>query len=111
MAFLDAFLAEIAARLKTRPHTVGRWRKEEDWDWLRRKIDRRAAEMFVEKIATDRTTLNVRHYRLWELVLANLGDTLKGNNNLDVSGGGAGGGDPGPGPEGTASGQGAFAFG
>jgi hypothetical protein len=76
--------AEIAARLKTKPHTVGRWRKEEDWDGLRRKIDRRAAEMFVEKIATDRTTLNVRHYRLWDLVMANLGETLKANQGLDV---------------------------
>jgi hypothetical protein len=76
--------AEIAARLGTKPHTVGKWRKDEDWDGLRRKIDRRAAELFVEKIATDRTTLNVRHYRLWDLVLANLGETLKGNKNLDV---------------------------
>ena len=54
--------AEIAARLKVKPHTVGHWRKEEDWDGLRYKIDRRAAELFVEKIATDRVTLNVRHY-------------------------------------------------
>jgi len=76
--------AEIAACLKTKPHTVGKWRKDEDWDGLRRKIDRRAAEMFVEKIATDRTTLNVRHYRLWDLVLANLGETLKANQGLDV---------------------------
>jgi hypothetical protein len=44
----------------------------------------RAAELFVEKIATDRTTLNVRHYRLWDLVLANLGETLKANKSLDV---------------------------
>jgi hypothetical protein len=76
--------AEIAIRLGTKPHTVGKWRKDEDWDGLRLKIDRRAAELFVEKIATDRTTLNVRHYRLWDLVLANLGETLKANKNLDV---------------------------
>jgi glycyl-tRNA synthetase beta subunit len=76
--------AEIAARLGVKPHTVGKWRKDEDWDGLRLKIDRRAAELFVEKIATDRTTLNVRHYRLWDLVLANLGESLKANQNLDV---------------------------
>jgi hypothetical protein len=76
--------AEIAVRLGTKPHTVGKWRKDEDWDGLRLKIDRRAAELFVEKIATDRTTLNVRHYRLWDLVLANLGETLKANKSLDV---------------------------
>jgi len=65
--------AEIAARLKVKPHTVDRWRREEDWDGLRRKIDRRAAEMFVEKIPADRTALNVRHYRLWDLMLAGPG--------------------------------------
>ncbi len=76
--------AEIAARLKAKPHTVGRWRREEDWDGLRLKIDRRAAELFVEKIATDRVTLNVRHYRLWELILAKLMEDLKAKHVLDV---------------------------
>ena len=33
--------AEIAARLSVKPHTVGRWRKEEDWDDLRRKVEHR----------------------------------------------------------------------
>lgn len=75
---------EIAARLKVKPHTIGKWRKEEDWDGLRVKIDRRAAEMFVEKIATDRTTLNVRHYRLWDLVLAKLGEDLKSKGPLEI---------------------------
>jgi hypothetical protein len=76
--------AEIAARLKVKPHTVGRWRKEEDWDGLRLKVDRRAADLFVEKIATDRVTLNVRHYRYWELVLVKLAETLKGAGPLDL---------------------------
>ena len=76
--------AEIAARLKVKPHTVGRWRREEDWDGLRLKVDRRAAELFVEKIATDRVTLNVRHYRLWELVLAKLAEDLKSQKAIDV---------------------------
>ena len=70
--------AEIAARLGVKPHTVGLWRRQEDWDGLRLKIDRRAAEMFVEKIATDRVSLNVRHFRFWELVLAKLAEDLKG---------------------------------
>ena len=69
--------AEIAARLRVKPHTIGRWRREEDWDGLRRKIDVRAGELFVERIATDRVTLNVRHYRLWELILARLFEGLK----------------------------------
>src|SRR5512145_3569141 len=76
--------SEIAARLKVKPHTVGRWRREEDWDGLRLKIDRRAAELFVEKIASDRVSLNVRHYRYWELVLAKLAESLRGKTVLDV---------------------------
>ncbi len=75
--------AEIAARLKVKPHTVGQWRRHEAWDDLRLKIDRRAAELFVEKIATDRVTLNVRHYRYWELVLAKMGELLKTKEVLD----------------------------
>jgi hypothetical protein len=76
--------AEIASRLKVKPHTVARWRKDEGWDDLRLKIDRRAAELFVEKIATDRVTLNVRHYRLWDVVLSQLMEILKTVKNLDV---------------------------
>src|SRR2546427_12554021 len=76
--------AEIALRLGVKPHTVGRWRRQEDWEGLRQKIDRRAAEMFVEKIATDRVTLNIRHFRFWELVLAKLAEELKGKKSLDV---------------------------
>ncbi len=75
---------EIAARLAVKPHTVGQWRRQEDWDGLRLKIDRRAAEMFVEKIATDKVTLNVRHYRFWELVLAKLAEDLKAKGPLNV---------------------------
>lgn len=76
--------AEIAARLSVKPHTIGRWRRAEDWDDLRRKIDRRAAEMFIEKIASDRTTLNVRHFRLWELLLATLAEDLKNRKVGDI---------------------------
>jgi len=76
--------AEIAARLKVKAHTVGLWRRQEDWDGLRLKIDRRAAEMFVEKIATDRVTLTTRHFRFWELLLAKLAEDLKTKKILDV---------------------------
>lgn len=77
--------AEIAARLGIKRHTVGEWKRSEDWDGFRRKIDRRAAEMFVEKIATDRVTLNLRHYRYWDLVIASLGDQLKTHKGtLDI---------------------------
>jgi len=75
---------EIATRLKVKSHTVGLWRREEDWEGLRLKIDRRAAEMFVEKIATDRVTLTTRHFRFWELLLAKLAEDLKSKKVLDV---------------------------
>ena len=76
--------AEIAARVGVKGHTVGAWRKQEGWDDLRLKIDLRAAEMFVEKIATDRMTLNARHYRLWDLLLARLADDLKTRTITDI---------------------------
>ena len=76
--------SEIAARLHVKPHTVAKWRRDEDWDDLRLKIDLRAAEMFVERLATDRVTLNVRHYRLWDLLLARLADDLKSKATTDV---------------------------
>ena len=76
--------SEIAARLGVKPHTVAKWRRDEDWDNLRLKIDRRAAEMFAERIATDRVTLNIRHYRFWELLLTKLAEDLKQEKGLDV---------------------------
>lgn len=69
--------AEIAARLRVKPHTVGTWRRVEDWDELRLKIDRRAAELFVEKLATDRVNLNANHFKLWSVVVSQLLDALK----------------------------------
>lgn len=69
--------AEIARRLKVKPHTVARWRKDEDWDGLQVKVDRRAAELFVEKVATDRTSLNINHDRMWQLMNADLLEKLK----------------------------------
>ncbi len=76
--------AEIAGRLRVKPHTIGKWRRDEDWDNLRRKIDRRAAEMFAEKIASDRVSLNVRHYRMWDLLVAKLADELKGKPAIEI---------------------------
>jgi len=75
---------EIAARVGVKPHTVGKWRRSEDWDALRSKIDIRAAELFVEKIASDRVTLNVRHYRMWELLLAKLAEDMKARKTSDI---------------------------
>ena len=69
--------AEIAAHLRVKPHTIGRWRREEDWDGLRLKIDRRAAEMFVEQLATERTNLNASHFKLWSVVVSDLLEILK----------------------------------
>jgi hypothetical protein len=68
---------EIAAHLRVKPHTVGTWRRQEDWDGLRRKIDRRAAAMFVEKIATDRVTLNEQHFKMWGIVLSRLLESMQ----------------------------------
>ncbi len=74
--------SEIATRLGVKAHTVGLWRRQEDWDGLLLKIDRRAAEMFVERIATDRVSVNVRHFRYWEVLLAKLAEELKAKKAL-----------------------------
>src|SRR3989442_1035440 len=68
---------EIAAHLKVKPHTIGAWRRQEDWDGLRRKVDRRAAALFVEKIATDRVTLNEQHFKMWGIVLSKLLESMQ----------------------------------
>ena len=68
---------EIAHQVRTKPHTIGRWRKEEGWDELRLRVDRQAAEKLVESLAGERTSLNLRHHRFWDAILAEVGETLK----------------------------------
>jgi hypothetical protein len=68
---------EIAAHVQVKPHTVGQWRRQEDWDGLRLKIDRRAAEMLVDKLASERANLNTNHYKLWSVVVSQLLEALK----------------------------------
>ena len=70
-------VAEIARRLKVKPHTVASWRKDESWDDLRVKIDKRSAEMLVEKLATERVTLNTSHFKLWGVVVSQLFESLQ----------------------------------
>ena len=76
--------AEIASRLRLKPHTVGKWRKQEQWDDLKVKIDRRAAEMFGEKLASERVSLNVRHYRMWDLLFVKMAELMKARKDLDI---------------------------
>ncbi|MCH7780704.1 MAG: DUF1804 family protein [Acidobacteria bacterium] len=70
-------LAEIARRVGVKAHTAGRWRKDEDWDALRLKIERRAAEQMAEKIASDRVELNDRHFKGWNVVFGQLFDKMQ----------------------------------
>ena len=64
--------AEIARRLHTKPHTIAEWKKEEDWDALRLKIDRRAAEKLVEQLATERVALNTQHFKAWSFIVGKM---------------------------------------
>lgn len=70
-------VAEIARRLKVKPHTVASWRKDESWDDLRVKLDKRSAEMLVEKLASERVTLNASHFKLWGVVVSQLFESLQ----------------------------------
>ncbi len=70
-------LAEIARRLKVKPHTVGSWKKDEDWDALRLKIERRAAEQMAERIASDRVELNDRHFKGWSVIFGQVFENMQ----------------------------------
>jgi DNA-binding CsgD family transcriptional regulator len=76
--------AEIARHLKLKPHTVATWRNLERWDELKLHIDRKAAEKMAEQIASDRVALNVRHYRFWDALLAQIADGIKNPKGFDV---------------------------
>jgi len=72
---------EIARRLRLKPHTVGEWRRREDWDGLRLKIDKRAAEKLVEQLANERVTLNANHFKAWGVVFSRLVDALRSDGS------------------------------
>jgi hypothetical protein len=76
--------AEISRHLKVKPHTVATWRGIERWDELKLHIDRKAAEKMAEQIASDRVALNVRHYRFWDALLAQIAEGIKNPNGFDV---------------------------
>ena len=78
-------VAEIARRLKSKPHTVGTWKRQERWDDLRLKVDRQAAEKLVEQLANERVTLNKRHFQFWGVVVSRLFETIQ-NNGVNVDG-------------------------
>src|SRR6267142_7118716 len=72
--------AQIAAHLGVKPHTVGRWRRQQDWDGEKLEIERQVAEHLNSEIATERTELNRKHYRFWEALMTRVADTLKTPN-------------------------------
>jgi hypothetical protein len=72
--------AQIAAHLRLKPHTVGRWRKQQDWDGEKLAIERQVAEHLNSKIASERTGLNRKHYKFWEALMTRVADTLKTPN-------------------------------
>jgi hypothetical protein len=77
-------VAEIARRLKVKSHTVGTWKKEEDWAGLLIKIEKKAAEQLVEKIASERVTLNSSHFKLWGVVVSQLFSTLQSQKTMGI---------------------------
>jgi len=73
--------AEIALRLRLKPHTVGEWRRQEDWDALKLKVEQRAAEKLVERLANERVSLNANHFKLWSVVLSDLLKALRSDGS------------------------------
>lgn len=69
-----------------KPHTVAAWRREENWDGLKLRADRRAAEKLVEQLSTDRAELNTRHFKLWDAILTRAVGLLKDPGAHGVAG-------------------------
>ena len=76
--------AEIARRVGLKPHTVAKYREEEQWDDLKLKSNRHAAEQMALQVSNDRVSLNLRHYQYYEVALVELANTLKGKGKLSV---------------------------
>lgn len=76
--------AEIARRLNLKPHTVAKYRREEDWDGLKLNMNRSAAERMAEQLTSERVSLNLRHYNYYEAALVELASTLKGKGHFSV---------------------------
>ncbi len=76
--------AEIARRLGLKPHTVAKYRREEDWDGLKLKMNRQAADRMAEQLTSERVSLNLRHYNYYEVALVELASTLKGKGRFTV---------------------------
>jgi len=73
--------AEIALRLRLKPHTVGEWRRQEDWDALKLKVEQRAAEKLVERLSNERVSLNSNHFKLWNFVITDLVKGLRSDDS------------------------------
>ncbi len=78
-------IAEIARRMRVKPHTVATWKKEENWDALKLRIDKRAAEQLVERLATERTNLNAQHFKLWNAVVARVFASIQKDGKVGSS--------------------------
>lgn len=76
--------AEIARRLEMKPHTVARYRKEEDWDGLKLGINRNAAKKMAEHLTNERVSLNIQHYTYFEVALKELRSTLNGSGRFSI---------------------------
>lgn len=72
--------AEIAAFVKVKPHTIGLWRKQEDWDGQKARLEKQTAEGMLRKFASDRINLNWKHYQWWELLMSEVATALKNHD-------------------------------
>lgn len=79
----SASIAEIARRVGVKSHTVARWKKDEDWDRLLLRIEKRAAEQLAERIATERVSLNEQHFKGWSVIFSQTFKRVQ-DGNLDT---------------------------
>ena len=67
---------QITAAVKIDPHTVARWRREGDWDALKRGIPIRAAAILRQRLAGTQKQRDARHRQTWGLILIQAGVLL-----------------------------------
>jgi hypothetical protein len=67
---------QIASVVRASPRTVERWRREGDWDDLKRRIPVRAAELLVQRLGRGYDQAVARQTEILGLILVQVGSHL-----------------------------------
>ena len=57
-------------------HTVARWRRQKNWDSLKQRVVKRAAELFSQRVGMNVKQMNAHHRQIWGFILCQAGILL-----------------------------------